>query len=230
MCWCSHVGWYVWIIFFHSAVVRIIVKHVCVPFPVFVVESTEVLKLGNFFEVLSQFIQLPVLLPVEMSLHEGPDLSNTDTHKTSFSNMWAQSWQWWGREHSQHSDGDAGRLPSVRSVDSWGSFVRCHQTLWCSSCCKILRISPISHPEASPGHRHVRKHILYVLLSLSQSQKHQEETCYYFCVIECLSTQTHTFSCLCKVSFSCSKCILTQKIFCCISRVCYCRSEAGRYS
>lgn len=155
----------------------------------------------------------------------------TQTHtKQVSSNMWAQSWQWWGREHSQHRDGDAGRLPSVRSVDSWGSFVRCHQTLWCSSCCKILRISPISHPEASPGHRHVRKHIIYVLLSLSQSQKHQEETCYYFCVIECLSTQTHTFSCLCKVSFSCSKCILTQTNFCCISRVCYCRSEAGRYS
>lgn len=44
------------------------------PLPVFVVESAEVFKLGDFFEILSQFVQLPVLLSVEMGLHEGSDL------------------------------------------------------------------------------------------------------------------------------------------------------------
>lgn len=234
MCGCSHVGWFIFIIFFYSPVVRISVKRVCVPFPVFVVESTEVLKLGNFFEVLSQFVQLPVLLPVEMGLHEGPDLSNTDTHKTRFSNMWAWSWQWWGREEARHSDSGAGRLPSVHSVDSWGSFVQCHQTLWCSSCCKILRTSPISHPEASPKHRHVSKHIILSAFILSQSQKHQEETCYYsweshlqlWTALQRITCRLHSYTVVAswvrnKMSSSFSKCILTQTVLCCISSVCY---------
>lgn len=47
----------------------------CRPLPVFVVESAEVLELGDFFEVLSQFVQFPVPLPVEVGLHEGSDLT-----------------------------------------------------------------------------------------------------------------------------------------------------------
>lgn len=46
----------------------------------FVVQTTEVIKLGNFFEILSQFIQLPVLLPVKMGLHERSNLTHTKTH------------------------------------------------------------------------------------------------------------------------------------------------------
>lgn len=61
--------------------------YVCLPLPVFVVESTEVIKLGNFFEVLSQFIQLPVFLPVKMSLHEGSDLTHTHTQNKFKKNM-----------------------------------------------------------------------------------------------------------------------------------------------
>lgn len=42
----------------------------CLPLPVFVVETTEVIELGDFFEVLRQFIQLPVFLSVQVGLHE----------------------------------------------------------------------------------------------------------------------------------------------------------------
>lgn len=48
-------------------------------------------------------------------------------------------------------------VPLDRSVGSWGSCVRCRQTWWCSSCCKILRTSPISHRGAWPGHVHITK-------------------------------------------------------------------------
>lgn len=44
------------------------------PLPVFVVKSREVVKLGDFPEVLRQFVQLLVLFSVQMGLHEGADL------------------------------------------------------------------------------------------------------------------------------------------------------------
>lgn len=44
------------------------------PLPVFVVETAEVIQLGDFFEVLGQFIQLPVFLSVQVGLHEWSDL------------------------------------------------------------------------------------------------------------------------------------------------------------
>lgn len=55
----------------------------CLPLPVFVVESTEVLKLGDFFEVFRQFIQLPVLFPVKVGFHERANL-NTNTCNRNF--------------------------------------------------------------------------------------------------------------------------------------------------
>lgn len=47
----------------------------------FVVESTEVVKLGDFSEVLRQFIQFSVPLPVEVGLHEGSDLTQIHNDK-----------------------------------------------------------------------------------------------------------------------------------------------------
>lgn len=38
------------------------------------VETAEVFELGDFFEVLREFIQLPVLLSVQVGLHEWSDL------------------------------------------------------------------------------------------------------------------------------------------------------------
>lgn len=52
------------------------------------VESTEVVSLGNFFKVLSQFIQLPVLLPVKMGLHEGSNL----IHRTNAQNKFQKKY------------------------------------------------------------------------------------------------------------------------------------------
>lgn len=49
-------------------------QKLCLPLPVFVVEPTEVFELCDFFEVLGQFIQLPVFLPVQVGLHEWSDL------------------------------------------------------------------------------------------------------------------------------------------------------------
>lgn len=67
----------------YYAIAFITFKHVCQPLPVFVVESSEVFKLGNFFEVLSKFIQLLVFLPVEVSLHEGSNLTGKHTKQVS---------------------------------------------------------------------------------------------------------------------------------------------------
>lgn len=49
-------------------------RGLCLPLPVFVIEATEVFKLGDFFEVLGKFIQLPVFLSVQVGLHEWSDL------------------------------------------------------------------------------------------------------------------------------------------------------------
>lgn len=82
-----------------------------------------------------------------MGLHEGTNLKHTHTH-TVIKECWR--W-WWGRGQGQHCDSVVGALPSVHSVGSWGSSVRCRQTWWCSSCCKTLHTFPISRPRASPG-------------------------------------------------------------------------------
>ena len=80
----------------------------------FVVESSEVIELGDFFEVLSQFIELPVLLSVQVGLHEGSDLTHTHTHahKIRFSVHYADN------NEGQSNEDNAGRPPSVRSVGS----------------------------------------------------------------------------------------------------------------
>lgn len=49
-------------------------RGLCLPLPVFVVETTEVVELGDFFEVLRQFVQLPVFISVQVGLHEWSDL------------------------------------------------------------------------------------------------------------------------------------------------------------
>lgn len=49
------------------------------PLPVFVVQSADVIKLGYLFQVLRQFIELSVLLSVEVGLHERSDLTHIYT-------------------------------------------------------------------------------------------------------------------------------------------------------
>lgn len=45
------------------------------------VEPREIVELGNLSKVLRQLVQLLVLLPVQMGLHEGADLVRTHMHK-----------------------------------------------------------------------------------------------------------------------------------------------------
>ena len=90
----------------------------CLPLPMFVVESTEVIKLGDFSEVLGKFVELPVLLPVEMGLHEGPDLTHVHTKQVSAKCV-----------DSSDDEGERkGSLPLVHSEGSLGSFAQYHQT------------------------------------------------------------------------------------------------------
>lgn len=85
----------------------------------FVVETTEVIKLGDFFKVLSQFIQLPVLLPVKMGLHEGSDLTHTHTQSESVSAKCVDNADNYQEERRIGTvRGEAGLLPLAHSVDS----------------------------------------------------------------------------------------------------------------
>lgn len=111
------------------------------PFPVLMVQTWEVVQLGDLLQVVRQFEKLLVFLSVQVCLHER---SNLNTHTLIMSGvLFCVS--------EMHLCVIVCMLvPSVRFVGSWESSCRCRRTWWCSSCCKTRCIFPRSLRAALP--------------------------------------------------------------------------------
>lgn len=81
----------------------------------FVVESREVVKFGDLSEVLRQFVQLLVLLPVQVGLHKWADLVCVREHTDVTPLIVPQTL---ATLRGRVEDGDTGHQPSVHSVGS----------------------------------------------------------------------------------------------------------------